>query len=125
MTERTSLLLDAFFEAITRGDIDAIGTLYADDVEVWHNVTGNALDKTASPELLRFWSSNVQGMRYEILERHLFPGGVVQRHVVHGNANGSELAVDVCIVFHVSNGRIVRIFEYLDPSAVASVFAPT
>jgi ketosteroid isomerase-like protein len=53
MTVTSSDLLDAFFASIERGDIDAVGPLYADDVEVWHNVTGAALDKAASLALLR------------------------------------------------------------------------
>jgi ketosteroid isomerase-like protein len=118
----TDELLDAFFAAIERGDIDAVADFYDDDVAVWHNVTGNALDKQGSLALLRYWSRSVSAMRYEILERHAFDGGAVQRHVVHGVAGDDTIAAQVAIVFHIADGRITAIHEYLDPSQVAAVF---
>ena len=123
MSERdTAELLDTFFAAIGRADLEVVAALYADDVEVWHNVTGEALDKARSVDLLRYWCHKVTGMRYEVLERRTYDGGAIQRHIVHGDADGAVLAADVCIVFHVLDGRITRIFEYLDPAAVAAVF---
>ena len=59
MTNPTDRLLDDFFAAIERGDIDAVAALYADDVEVWHNVTRARLDKKASLDLLRYWVRKV------------------------------------------------------------------
>ena len=118
----TSDLLDAFFAAIERGDIDAVDQFYAEDVEVWHNVTGVALDKDAGLALLRYWIDSVTDMHYEVLERRTFDGGAIQRHVIHGDANGTILHVPVCIVFHIDADHITRIYEYLDPAAVAPGF---
>ena len=118
----TDELLDAFFAAIERGDIDTVAEFYDDDVTVWHNVTGNALDKSGSLALLRYWCRSVDSIRYEILERHAFDGGAIQRHVVHGDANGAPIAAQVAIVFHVTGGRITAIYEYLDPAQVKAVF---
>lgn len=98
--------------------------LYADDVQVWHNVTGTAMAKAASLDLLRYWCRKVTAMRYEIVERHVYDGGAVQRHVVHGDAAGTTIAAPICIVFVFDGGRISRIHEYLDPAAVAAVFGP-
>jgi ketosteroid isomerase-like protein len=122
MSKATEQLLDEFFAAIQRGDIDTVASLYADDVEVWHNVTRSSLAKAASLDLLRYWTRTVTNMRYHVLERRTFDGGAVQRHVVHGTAHGTSLEVPVCIVFHVDGGRITRIYEYLDQAAVAAVF---
>jgi ketosteroid isomerase-like protein len=121
----TAELLDAFFAAIERGDIDAVAKFYDDDITVWHNVTGNALDKSDSLALLRYWSRSVRAMRYEILERHTFEGGAMQRHVVHGEADGEIIAAQVAILFHITDGRITEIYEYLDPAHVAAVFGRT
>jgi len=118
----TDDLLDAFFATIERGDIDAVAEFYDDGIAVWHNTTGTALDKAGSLRLLRFWCRSVRAIRYEILERHTFDGGAVQRHVVHGDAGGETIAAQVAIVFHVADGRITSIFEYLDPAHVAAAF---
>jgi ketosteroid isomerase-like protein len=122
MTDPTSELLDRLFSAIERGDVDTVAGLYADDVEVWHNVTGEVMGKQANLDLLRYWHGHVADMRYEVLERHTYEGGAMQRHVVHGHAGGETLAAHVAIVFRVDGGRITRIYEYLDPKAVAAVF---
>jgi len=122
MSKATEQLLDEFFAAIQRGDIDAVAAFYADDIEVWHNVTRSSLNKAGSLDLLRYWIRTVTSMRYDVLERRTFDGGAVQRHVVHGTAHGTSLEVPVCIVFHVDGGRITRIYEYLDQAAVAAVF---
>ena len=123
MTDLTSQLLDEFFDGIQRGDLEVVDRIYADDVEVWHNVTRQAMGKQANLDLLRYWHSQVADMRYEVLERHTYEGGATQRHIVHGDADGATLRADVCIVFHVSGGHITRIYEYLDQAAVAAVFA--
>ena len=123
MADRETVeLLDTFFGAIGRGDLDTVADFYAEDIEVWHNVTGVALDKARSLDLLGYWCKKVTSLRYEVLERRAYDGGAVQRHVVHGDADGSVIAAEICIVFHIHDGRITRIFEYLDPAAVAAVF---
>jgi ketosteroid isomerase-like protein len=59
-----------------------------------------------------------------VLARDFFPGGFVQRHVLHGKlASGELVAAPVCLVVHVADGRIERLYEYLDPAAVRGVFA--
>jgi ketosteroid isomerase-like protein len=118
----TNDLLDAVFAAIERGDIDALDALFAEDVEVWHNTTDRTLDKRGSLKLLRYWTNHVRDMRYEIRERRIYDGGAFQRYVIHGTANDAPLRVPVCIVFHIDDGKITRIYEYLDPATVGAVF---
>jgi ketosteroid isomerase-like protein len=105
-------LLDELFAAVQAGDIDTVASLYAEDVAVWHNLTGQVQAKAENLDLLR----------YEVLERQVFAGGAVQRHVIHGTANGADLNAQVCIVFHLRDGLIAEIFEYLDAGAVSAVF---
>lgn len=124
MTVEPEPTIDAFFAAIEVGDVEAVAACYADDVEVWHNVTGVAMDKADNLSLLQFWSSRVQGLRYDIEDRRAFDGGVVQRHVVRGEVDGTPLAASVCIVLHVADGMITHIYEYLDQRAVEAVFPP-
>jgi ketosteroid isomerase-like protein len=117
-------VLDPFFAAVTRGDIETIASFYAPDVQVWHNLTRTALDKAAAVDLLRRFTSRVQDIRYEVLERFAAGSRVVQRHVLHGRAPGGTLAANVCIVFHLANGQITRIFEYLDAGDIKALSRP-
>lgn len=61
---------------------------------------------------------------FAAIARHFFAGGFVQRHVLHGRLeSGDVFAAPVCLVVHVSKGRIERLFEYLDPATVRAAFA--
>ena len=123
MTDETERIASSFFAAIERRDLDAVRELYAPDVEVWHNVTGRTQSREENLALLRYFTGRVAELRYEVLARDFFPDGFVQRHVLHGKlASGDPIAAPVCLVVHVANGRIVRLFEYLDPATVRGAF---
>ena len=124
MNRETEAIASAFFAAIERGDLEAVRELYAPDVAIWHNVTGKTQTRDENLKLLKFFTGRVAERRYEVLARDFFPGGFVQRHVLHGKlASGELVAAPVCLVVHVAGGRIERLYEYLDPAAVSGVFA--
>ena len=117
-------LASDFFAAIARRDLERVGAIYDPRVEVWHNVTQRVQTRDENLRLLRDFTSRVTDLRYEVLARHFFPGGFVQRHILHAVvASGEPIAVPVCIVIHVADGRIQRLYEYLDAAAVAPAFA--
>ena len=121
--EQIDYLADSFFAAIERADLDAIREIYAPDVEVWINVAGEPQGRDQSLALLDTFTSRLQGLRYEVIVRHPLPDGFVQRHVLHGRlASGEEITAPVCLLVHVADGHIQKLYEYLDGSAVASVF---
>jgi ketosteroid isomerase-like protein len=123
LAEDLSLLATAFFSAIERADFAAVRELYAADVAIWHNVTDREQTRDENLELLRLFTSRVSELRYEVLAREFFPGGFVQRHILHGCvASGESIRAPVCLVVHASDGRIQRLFEYLDPNGVAAAF---
>ena len=124
MSDPSEDVANRFFAAIEGGDLAKVRELYAPSVEVWHNVTGKTQSRDENLELLRFFTGRVKELRYEVLGREHFAGGFVQRHVLHGRlASGERIAAPVCLVVYVADGRIQRLFEYLDPAAVAAAFA--
>lgn len=124
MNDETDRIASQFFAAIERGDLDAVRELYSPGAEIWHNVTNRSQTRDENLALLKFFTGRVSDRRYEVLARELFPGGFVQRHVLHGRlASGEVIAAPVCIVVHVSRGKIDRLFEYLDPATVRAAFA--
>jgi ketosteroid isomerase-like protein len=112
-------LLDRLFAGISAGDLDAVAEVYADDVEVWHNSSGRALERDASMRLLRAFLERAGEVRYEILERRHWDDGAMQRHVLHVRPNGVEHTIDVCITFEFAAGRIRTVREYVDGRALA------
>ena len=123
MIEETDTIASAFFAAIERSDLDAVRELYSPAVEIWHNVTGKSQTRDENLALLRYFTGRVSELRYEVLAREFFEGGFVQRHILHGKlASGERIAAPVCLVVHVSRGKIERLFEYLDPASVRGAF---
>ncbi len=125
MNDTTNRLADTFFAAIERGDLDTVRDLYSEDAEIWINASGRTLDRDRNMRLLGRFVEGLVERRYEVLERRFFDGGFVQRHVLRGKAatSGDDVEADVCLVVHVRDGRIHRLFEYMDPAAVAPAFA--
>jgi len=123
MTSAVDIIASEFFAAIERGDLDAVREIYSPDAEIWHNVTDRTQTREENLELLRYFTGRVSDRRYEVLGREFFEGGFVQRHILHGRLeSGDRIDAPVCVVVHVSGGRIERLFEYLDPSAVRAAF---
>lgn len=123
MADETETIASELFAAIERGDLDAVRELYSPEVEVWHNVTGRTQTRDENLSLLRYFTGRVSERRYEVLARDFFPGGFVQRHILHGRvASGDPIAAPVCLVVYVSSGKIERLFEYLDPAHVRAAF---
>jgi ketosteroid isomerase-like protein len=114
-------VLDEFFAAITAGDINSVGELYTDDVQVWHNVTERTLDREGSLALLRYFVRTVDERRYEIVARHHWDGGAVQRHVLHGRVGETVMRAPICLTFAFRDGRISAIHEYVDREHVAAM----
>jgi ketosteroid isomerase-like protein len=116
-------LASSFFAAIESGDLKTVHEIYAPSVGVWHNVTGKTQTRDENLRLLEFWTRQVTDLKYEILAREFFPGGFLQRHIVHGAvASGERIEASVCVVVYVSDGKIVKLFEYLDAKAVEAAF---
>lgn len=123
MTDETDTIASEFFAAIERGDLDGVRELYSPDAEIWHNVTGRSQTREENLALLRYFTGRVAELKYEVLAREFFQGGFVQRHILHGKLeSGGLIAAPVCLVVHVSGGRIERLFEYLDPATVRGAF---
>ena len=124
MSDSTDRIASDFFAAIERGDLEAVRKLYSPQIEIWHNVTQRTQTREENLELLKFFTGRVEKLRYEVLARDFFPGGFVQRHILHGRLPSGELIdAPVCLVAYVTAGRIERLFEYLDPAAVRTAFA--
>jgi ketosteroid isomerase-like protein len=110
------------FAAIEAGDIDAVRSLYAPDVVVWHNHDGRTQSLHDNLRTLRWMTTHLPGARYTEVRRAAIAGGFVQQHVlVVTNRCGRVVAVPACIVAEVVDGRITRLDEYLDSAHVAAL----
>jgi len=111
----TNMLADRFMRAIETGDIQAVRACYAPDARIWHNNDGLEQTVDENARVLAWVARHLSGRRYEIKSRHIFDGGYVQQHVLHGSLrNGKLFSMPACLVVTVTNGRIARLNEYLE-----------
>lgn len=115
-------LADRMFRAIEQADLDALRSIYADDFVAWSNFDDGTKDVDATLSVLGWLCHKLGDRRYDVSRRELIDGGFLQQHVLRGTApDGSAVAMPACVIATVTDGRVVRVDEYLDPSALAAL----
>ena len=117
---------DRLFEAIEQSDIAMVEQLWNEDVIVW-KVADRDRDRARALRVIAWFVNTTTDRRYEILDRQIFDGGLVQQHILHANGrSGGSIAMRVCIVIKLgANGLINRIDEYFDPAEIAPLTEST
>lgn len=109
-----------FFDAIERGEIDAVLGIYARDAVIWHNTDEKDVTPAQNAQVLTDFVRRIRERRYDNRRIDVFPGGFLQQHVLTGTrADGMRLRLPACVICKVANGRITRLDEYFDSAAVA------
>ncbi|OBK82061.1 nuclear transport factor 2 family protein [Mycobacterium sp. 1164985.4] len=116
---------DRLFRAIESGDRDEISRLWNDDIVVW-KVADRDRDKDRALRVLHWFIDTTSARRYEVIDRELFDGGLVQQHILHATGhNGGAIAMRVGIIIKIgADGLISRIDEYFDPAEIAPLLEP-
>ncbi|MEO8299870.1 MAG: nuclear transport factor 2 family protein [Burkholderiales bacterium] len=120
----TDTLAQTFFAAIERGDIDVAGNCYHDEALIWHSYDGLSQTRAENARVLKYLSRNVKGLRYVGVERDCFAQGFVQRHRLQGEVRGMALDAPVCVVVHVADGQIHRLYEYVAAADIQPLLQP-
>jgi ketosteroid isomerase-like protein len=116
------LVAERLFDAIPKGDLEAVRALYAPDARIWHNHDGIVQDPAANLQVLGWVVKNIRDIRYEQVRREATPTGFVQQHVMRGTAPGGKpFELAACIVCTVVDGRITRLDEYLDSAQLGAL----
>ena len=112
---------DRLFTAIENSDIATIDRLWSDDIAVWRVDSRRDDGKARALRVLDWFVTATTWRHYEILDRQLFGGGLVQQHLLHATGRaGQSISLRVCIVIKVGeNGLIDRIDEYFNPAEIA------
>ena len=106
----------ALFSALESKDPAKVADLYANDVQVWHNFSNVAQNKSQNLEVLAGLCESVAEIHYDVIERlRLDDGRVLQRHNLRAvTDSGDEVIIPACMLLQIQDGRIKRIDEYLD-----------
>ena len=108
-------LCHTLFDAIEQGDIDAVDACYAPEMTMWFNVTNQT--STREENLAALTTGKGLHRRRTYNDRHIqtFDDGFVAQYTCNVVAhNGVRVALAACLVAQVHDGKIVKLFEYLD-----------
>jgi ketosteroid isomerase-like protein len=106
-------------EGVTRGDVESVDRLYADDIRVWRNVDQRELVKKQALKVVGILSG-LKDIEYRDLRIVPTEQGYVQQHVLSCTGpKGEEVRMPACIVVRVEDDQIARIDEYADSAAMA------
>ncbi|BAN02009.1 nuclear transport factor 2 family protein [Ilumatobacter coccineus] len=115
---------DAVFDAIERGDMEALTALWADDIEVWHSNDGIVQDKAQNLAVLAWMIDTTESIEYRDAVRELTAEGFVQRHVLRVTfGDGRTADLPIAIFASVRDGQVTRIDEYVDSAHAAAAFS--
>jgi len=110
----------AFFDAIEKGDIEAVRRTYSPDAVIWHNFDDKESTREENLATLEGFIKAIPVRRYSKRKLNVFDGGFVQQHVLVGTLpGGKEVSLAACIVCSVRDGHITRLDEYFDSAALA------
>jgi ketosteroid isomerase-like protein len=115
-------LIDRFYGALERKDLDGARACCASDAVFWHNFDGVAQDLEQASAgwqgLFDFFEEN----RIVDVRRDALPAGVVQRHLFLMRGADGILRGKPCAIFvRTRDGLITRIDEYIDLSSDLAV----
>jgi ketosteroid isomerase-like protein len=108
-------LCHALLDAIEQGDIPAVEACYAPGMTMWFNVTGEESSREDNLAALVAGKDLLRRRTYNDRTVNTFEDGFTVQYtcnvVTH---DGTRVALWACLVADVHDGRIVRLFEYLD-----------
>ena len=113
-----------FFDAVARGDLEAVRGYYAPDAVIW--TAQDPADRTPAENLavLQWVKDNIANFRYEDVRCQPTPTGFVEQHTTCGTVpGGAEFRFAACLVVRVENGRITRLDEYFDTAPLTAALA--
>lgn len=120
----TLALARRFFDAVARGDLDAVRAIYAPDAVIW--TASDPAERTPGENLavLGWVKKNVRDFRYEDVRCQVTPTGFVEQHTTCGTApSGATFRFPACLVVRVEAGRITRLEEYFDAGPVMAALS--
>jgi ketosteroid isomerase-like protein len=108
-------LCHALLDAIEQGDIAEVEACYAPAMTMWFNVTAEESSREDNLAALVSGKDLLRRRTYDDRTVHTFADGFMVRYTCNVVAHdGTKVALWACLVAEVHDGRIVKLFEYLD-----------
>jgi len=103
------------FDALERGDIGAVDACYAPGMTMWFNVTGGTSTREENLQAVESGAGLHRRRNYNDRIINTFHDGFVAQYTCEVVAhNGQHVPLTACLVAEVRDGKINKLFEYLD-----------
>lgn len=115
-------VIERLFNSITSGDLNAVRECFTSDARIWHGYDCEALDLHSFLEGLKAAFDARMPLRYDDIRRMRTEDGFVQQHLFVAPAgDGKWTGKPCCNVFHLKDGLIWRVEEYVDRTGVVQL----
>lgn len=115
MQDGGGAVIDRFYEALSRGDLDGALACLTVDARVWHCFDGVAVDRAGCLEGWRALVTGFPERAFVDVRRHAISTGFVQQHFMTARTlTGAMVGWPICVVVELSGGLISRMDEYID-----------
>ncbi|WP_028658692.1 nuclear transport factor 2 family protein [Nocardioides insulae] len=119
----TLAFASGFFDAVSRGDIEAVGGYYSDDVTIWHNYDDTDQSKAENLQTLGSIPKRYDSFGYTEARTVALEDGFLRQHVIVASRGGKTAYVPAILRVYVSNRMIHRIEEYFDRGQLLSALS--
>jgi len=110
-------LVNRFFDALEAGDIQTVADCYAPDMTMWVNLTGETSAREDNLRVLTEGKGLHRRRTYNDRNINTFDDGFVVQYSCNVTAhNGTNVTLSSCLVGQVWEGKIVKLYEYMDSS---------
>ncbi len=114
-------LCHSLFDALETGDVAGVDACYTPDMTMWINVTGETITRQANLEAVDAGRGLHRRRLYNDRNINTFDDGFVAQYTTHVvTHDGTEVPLSACVVAEVRDGRISKLFEYLDTTQFRS-----
>jgi ketosteroid isomerase-like protein len=108
-------LCNDLFDAIERNDLDGVALCYAPDMTMWVNLTGEEMGRDENLAVLRDGAALHRRRTYDDRRISAWDDGFLVQYTTTVVAHdGTKVALSSCLVADTRDGRITKLYEYLD-----------
>jgi ketosteroid isomerase-like protein len=108
-------LVHDLFDALEAGDVDGVAACYAPEMTMWFNATMKETSREESLAAVELGRGLHRRRTYDDRIISTFDDGfLVQYTLVVVTHDGTRVVLSPCLVGQVRDGKITKLFEYLD-----------
>ncbi|MFK8051330.1 MAG: nuclear transport factor 2 family protein [Woeseiaceae bacterium] len=113
-----------FMRHVQAGNIEGAKSCLHSDAEIWHNYDNVVQTVAENMALLALMIDKCADRQYTIHYLEEINGGYLQRHqlTVTGH-DGTSVTEEVVALIKVTDGKITRVDEWLDPTGIRQLLA--